>query len=114
MPYYDFQCEECGEIREGFYKIADAPDRVLILCQAVKAPRFYRRILSLVPVILKGKGWSKDGYDNATKHLPGGQHSGQRFIEEYRKAVDDPEHPYKPGDGLKAMGRKGDDFKDLR
>ena len=112
MPYYDFQCEECGEVKEAFYKIADAPDRVLILCHRVQSPRFYRRILSDVPFILKGKGWSKDSYDNPTKHLPGGQHSGEKFLREYRKAVSDPEHPYKAGDGLKRMGRK-DDYSDL-
>jgi hypothetical protein len=69
--------------------------------------------MSGVTFILSGKGWSKDGYDNPMKGIPGGEHSGEKFRKEYRKAVSDPEHPYKAGDGLKLMRRKNDAMADL-
>ena len=112
MPIYEFQCEECGSVTEVIYKMADAPQDILVICPTEMRSSFHRRIISLSSHHLKGKGWSKDGYENPAKHLPGGQHSGDKFLREYRKAVSDPEHPYKPGMGLKAMGRK-DDYSDL-
>lgn len=114
MPIYEYECDVCGTTSEVLYmKSSDAPDATLMECP-FKHYGLHKRVeISKSNFKLGGKGWAKDGYENPAKHLPGGEHSGEKFLKEYRKAVSDPEHPYKPGDGLKKMGRKGDDFSDL-
>lgn len=113
MPIYEYECHVCGAVSEKLYmKSGEAPDATVMDCPN-NHKCIHRRIISGSTFQLRGKGWAKDGYENLAKHLPGGQHSGDKFLREYRKAVNDPEHPYKPGDGLKKMGRKGDSFTDL-
>lgn len=106
MPIFEYQCGNCGKTHEELWLGPIGPNPPC--CGKPTC-----RVLSGVTFKLGGKGWSKDGYENPTKDLPGGQHSGEKFLKEYRAAVADPDNPYKPGDGLKAMGRKNDTFSDL-
>ncbi len=112
MPIYEFECEECGEIKEGLYKMADAPDKILVLCPAVRQPRFYRRIMSGSNFHLKGRGWAKDDYGDPLRGDELSNVTGENFRKEYRKQLADPDHPRKVGDILKKV-RKGDDLSDV-
>lgn len=114
MPIYEYECEGCGKVIEQMCSIQFSGCALLTWCSCTDDPLTrHNRVISPCSFQLKGKGWAKDGYENPTKGMPGGEHSGDKFLKEYRKAVADPEHPYKPGDHLKAIGRKNDDFADL-
>lgn len=118
MPYYEYECEVCGKpLTRYMPRIPDVvPQQVVDICShgdRVSKPANFKRVMSLPNFHLKGKGWAKDGYVNPLSGVDGLEHvSGERFTEEYRKQINDPEHPLQVGDILKKVGRK-DDFKDL-
>ena len=61
MPLYVFKCEQCGKEQEIYAK-SFRIDR-LIPCKDCEG--IAQRIISETNFILKGSGWSKDGYQKS-------------------------------------------------
>ncbi len=53
MPFYEYQCSECGHQLEALQKLSDAPLRKCPACGRAKLAR----IVSRVAFRLKGGGW---------------------------------------------------------
>lgn len=53
MPFYEYQCSECGHQLEALQKLGDAPLRKCPACGRAKLAR----IVSRVAFRLKGSGW---------------------------------------------------------
>lgn len=110
MPIYEYECAGCERIQEMIYKIADSKDTDFLWCNHCEKSILHFKRISKTSFQLKGKGWAKDGYTNPTPGMP----SGDKFIEQYRKEIADPEHPRKVGDLLKGVGRgRTDDLSDI-
>jgi len=60
MPVYEYQCTECGEIKEAFQKISDAP---LTTCSHCKGS--LKKLISQSTFHLKGSGWYVTDYGGA-------------------------------------------------
>ncbi|MEN8211046.1 MAG: zinc ribbon domain-containing protein [Thermodesulfobacteriota bacterium] len=60
MPVYEYQCTECGEIKEAFQKISDPP---LTTCSHCKGG--LKKIISQSTFHLKGSGWYVTDYGGA-------------------------------------------------
>ena len=52
MPVYEYQCTECGEIKEAFQKISDPP---LTTCSHCNGG--LKKLISQSTFHLKGSGW---------------------------------------------------------
>ena len=110
MPIYQYECSECGLLVEQIFKSAHDIQSDFIWCRQCEGVKNHQRIISQSTFVLKGKGWAKDGYVNPTPGMP----SGEKFIDQYRKEIADPEHPRKVGDLLKSLRKgKGDDLSDI-
>ena len=111
MPIYQYECSECGLLVEQIFKSAHDIQSDFIWCRQCEGVKNHQRIISQSTFVLKGKGWAKDGYVNPTPGMP----SGDKFIDQYRKEIADPEHPRKVGDLLKSLGRGNghDDLSDI-
>jgi len=62
MPYYEYECVECGKI-EVEQKITDS---ILEKCP-ICASKITKLISSNTSFQLKGSGWYKDGYSKTKK-----------------------------------------------
>lgn len=64
MPYYEFACTKCGEVREEFYRVIPriVPTSVDITCNRCECIQKHSKILSTPNFHLKGSGWADDGY----------------------------------------------------
>ncbi len=60
MPVYEYQCTECGEIKEAFQKISDSP---LTTCPHCKGS--LKKLISQSTFHLKGSGWYVTDYGGA-------------------------------------------------
>lgn len=56
MPIYEYKCKECEKISELLQKVDDPPP----LCP--KCNIKMERVISKGSFLLKGTGWSPDGY----------------------------------------------------
>lgn len=57
MPVYEYQCTQCGEIKEAFQKISDAP---LTECSNCRGQ--LKKLISQSTFHLKGSGWYVTDY----------------------------------------------------
>ena len=57
MPVYEYQCTQCGEIKEAFQKISDSP---LTTCSNCKGS--LKKLISQCTFHLKGSGWYVTDY----------------------------------------------------
>ena len=60
MPVYEYQCTECGQIKEAFQKISDSP---LEICPHCKG--HLKKLISQSTFHLKGSGWYVTDYGGA-------------------------------------------------
>lgn len=58
MPIYEFFCEKCGKKQEVIAKMSEKVDPICDNCQI----KMKLQVNSL-NFILKGSGWSQDGYE---------------------------------------------------
>lgn len=79
MPFYDYQCHECGGVQEAFQKMNDAP---LEKCESCGGK--LRKILHPVAVHFKGSGFYTTDYGKGRKK----ESDGYSVLEEekYRRA----------------------------
>lgn len=119
MPVYEYECEVCGHVLNRFFPVIPkvVPETVVDICnhhsQDPVTVVTFKKIISKTSFQLGGRGWAKDGYANPLDGVPDLKNkTGDRFLEDYRKQIADPEHPLQRGDILKSMGRK-DDYRDL-
>ncbi|MAF79894.1 hypothetical protein CL629_02315 [bacterium] len=61
MPYYKYRCKDCSYTVEVFQKMADmsAPEG----CSKCNSDKKMGVVLFAPMVVLKGRGWAKDGYN---------------------------------------------------
>ena len=57
MPVYEYQCTECGEIKEVFQKFSDSPLTTCALCKGS-----FKKLISQSTFHLKGSGWYVTDY----------------------------------------------------
>lgn len=63
MPFYEYQCQACGEHLETLQKISDPP---LLDCPACGKPEL-KKLVSAAGFRLKGGGWYETDFKNAKK-----------------------------------------------
>lgn len=63
MPFYEYQCEACGEEHEALQKISDPP---LTVCPKCGQPALKKRI-SAAGFRLKGGGWYETDFKSGKK-----------------------------------------------
>lgn len=61
MPIYEYECAQCGKIREAFQKISDAPLQVCEHCNGK-----LRKLISQNSFHLKGTGWYVTDYGSSS------------------------------------------------
>jgi len=59
MPVYEFECPECGDIKEV---ITNRIKEETIICNKCKVQM--KKIISQTSFTLKGSGWGRDGYES--------------------------------------------------
>ncbi len=79
MPFYDYQCYECGEVHEAFQKMSDPP---LETCE--KCGGKLRKLLHPVAVHFKGSGFYAT--DNRKKEKYGDDGWNALDRERYKRA----------------------------
>ena len=57
MPIYEYECTDCGHVKEAFQSMTDAP---LTQCSHCKGR--LHKLISQSSFHLKGAGWYADGY----------------------------------------------------
>ena len=67
MPYYEYECDNCGDIKEKFYPCIprENPTHMRMVCRCVNSMMSHKKVLSASTFHLKGVGWAKDGYDGS-------------------------------------------------
>jgi putative FmdB family regulatory protein len=60
MPVYEYQCNECGQIKEAFQKISDSPLTICSHCHGS-----LKKLISQSTFHLKGSGWYVTDYGGA-------------------------------------------------
>ena len=60
MPYYSYQCRNCGNISEHFHSIHIKLRN--IFCLHCNQWAGVKRLIGPTTFILKGSGWSQTGY----------------------------------------------------
>lgn len=82
MPFYEYQCNECGAVQEAFQKMSDAP---LEKCE--KCGGKLRRVFHPVAIHFKGSGFYTTDYGKGRKKGSDGP-EGYSVLEEekYRRA----------------------------
>lgn len=74
MPFYEYQCEECGEVHEAFQKMSDPP-----LEECERCGGKLRKVLHPVAVHFKGSGfYATDNRKNPYKSTDEGYDVLQR------------------------------------
>jgi putative FmdB family regulatory protein len=63
MPVYEYRCAGCGHEWEETQKAKDPPTQFCPRCGAKLA----QRLISKTSFVLKGAGWSGDGYSLTSK-----------------------------------------------
>lgn len=64
MPYYEYECEDCGNVTETFHPIIprEIPRTFVGYCSKCRKAATLKKIVSVNDFQLKGDGWAKDGY----------------------------------------------------
>lgn len=64
MPYYEYCCRKCGNIKEEFFPSIPRtiPDVTLKICGCTGEWVKHDRVMSTPNFHLKGTCWAKDGY----------------------------------------------------
>jgi putative FmdB family regulatory protein len=57
MPYYEYECDECGKRKEVFQRMSDRP-----LTKCDQCGGLLHKVISLSAFHLKGKGWYATDY----------------------------------------------------
>jgi len=57
MPVYEYQCTECGQIKEAFQKISESPLKTCFHCKGD-----LKKLISQSTFHLKGSGWYVTDY----------------------------------------------------
>ena len=60
MPIYEYKCDLCNGMWEEIQKFSDEPLTVCKSCE--KEGGVHKLVSGKMSFILKGEGWSKDGY----------------------------------------------------
>ncbi|MFT7287026.1 MAG: putative FmdB family regulatory protein [Halieaceae bacterium] len=63
MPIYEYQCTDCGELKEALQKISDAPLEICPSCGNATL----RKKISAVAFRLKGSGWYETDFKSGNK-----------------------------------------------
>ena len=63
MPFYEYQCEACGNRVEALQKISDDP---LVYCPKCNEPSL-KKLISAAAFRLKGTGWYETDFKNNGK-----------------------------------------------
>jgi putative FmdB family regulatory protein len=79
VPFYEYQCYQCGEVHEAFQKMSDPP---LETCE--KCGGKLRKLLHPVAVHFKGSGFYATDYRKKEKHGDNGWDALDR--ERYKRA----------------------------
>ena len=61
MPIYEYECK-CGNREEKFFHMSDTPNEI----ECEKCGGEMKKVISLTAFSLKGGGWYKDGYSQAS------------------------------------------------
>lgn len=51
MPLYEFQCKNCGSIKEQFYKIAERPNKAVLNCEMCGGNKEFEFLVSSPAVV---------------------------------------------------------------
>ncbi len=64
MPFYEYECEDCGNVQETFSPIIPrtVPETSVLYCTKCRGATTFRKVISANSFSLKGDGWAKDGY----------------------------------------------------
>ena len=62
MPIYEFQCQECGKVKEYILSISEDNPDSCVSCGA----KNLRKMISLSSFVLKGQGWYETDFKNKT------------------------------------------------
>lgn len=81
MPLYDYECGKCGHAFEERQGIKDDP---LVECPVCHEKALFR-VIGHTSFLLKGGGWSGDGYSggspgSAKKHVGGTKSGGRKKL----------------------------------
>jgi len=57
MPIYEYQCSDCGKIKEVFHKMSETPEIVCPECS-----KMMKKLISPSAFHLKGSGWYVTDY----------------------------------------------------
>ena len=79
MPFYEYQCYECGEVHEVFQKMSDTP---LETCEACGGK--VRKLLHPVAIHFKGSGFYATDYRKKENYGDNGWEAVDR--ERYKRA----------------------------
>lgn len=79
MPFYEYQCYECGEVHEAFQKMSDKP---LETCE--KCGGKLRKLLHPVAIHFKGSGFYATDYRKSERYGDNGWEALDR--ERYKRA----------------------------
>ncbi|MCY4051960.1 MAG: zinc ribbon domain-containing protein [Gammaproteobacteria bacterium] len=63
MPFYEYQCTNCGHKLEALQKISDKP---LTQCPACEQPNL-KKLVTAAAFRLKGSGWYETDFKNSGK-----------------------------------------------
>lgn len=82
MPFYEYQCKECGAVQESFQKMSDAPLEKCEKCGGKLA-----RVFHPVAIHFKGSGFYTTDYGKGSKKKSDGP-DGYSAVEQeqYRRA----------------------------
>ena len=80
MPFYEYQCDACGDVHEAFQKMSDPPIEICMKCGGAM-----RKVLHPVAIHFKGSGFYTTDSGKA-KDLK--RDEGYRYLERerYRRA----------------------------
>ncbi len=79
MPFYEYQCNECGAVQEAFQRMSDAP---LVKCE--KCGGELRRVFHPVAIHFKGSGFYTTDYGKGKKKGSDGP-EGYSVLQEERE-----------------------------
>lgn len=114
MPIYEWECGACGSSRDEYESTANSLEKCMMRCKGCGKYCLHFKRIGPTSFHLKGRGWAKDGYSNPLEGDSLAHATGDKFLSQYRKELRDEEHPRRPGDILKRVGRgRYEDLSDI-